>query len=215
MRGNQIFTVLLLLLAKISCWGRENNLGPALTGPILYGIQGTTGQLFKIDVMSCTICPIATLNVGALATDVLVLPNGDIFVNANNGLKRYTPPNPNPVWTNSAPGFLYEGSVLAPDGNVYLSRTSPSAGLSVYNPGTNTVTFVGAWPAGMILTEFFYQNGVLYAFGGLSFSGVVVEVNLTNPGLSTVVNSGLPVNTGGTTNGGYTTDLNGSLLTTL
>jgi len=57
----------------------------------------------------------------------------------------------------------------------------------------------------MIISEFFYQNGVLYGVGSLSGTGVVVEINTTDPGQSTVVHSGVTTLNGGTTNGGYTT----------
>lgn len=179
----------------------------AMNGPILYGITGN-GQLFKIDVMNCTACPIANLSgTNGGASDVLALPNGDILVQAG-GLLRYTLPNPNPIWTDNSAG--YGGSVMAPDGTIYLCRVVPSTGLSTYDPVTNNVVFIGAWPSGMIISEFFYQNGVLYGFGVLSGTTVVVQINTTDPSQSTVVHSGLNVNSGGTTNEGYTTAFGGS-----
>ncbi len=174
-----------------------------MNGPILYGIQ-SGGQLYKIDVMNCTACPIANLT-GTFggASDLLVLPNGDILVNAGE-LKRYTLPNNNPNWIDPS-GNGYEGSIMAPNGTIYLSSIVPSAGLSTYDYLTNNTTFIGNWPAGMVITEFFYQNGVLYGFGGLSGGQVVVQINTTTPSLSTVLNSIPPIVGGGTTNGGYTT----------
>jgi hypothetical protein len=172
-----------------------------LTGPVLYGITAD-GILFKIDVMTCTACPIANLSGISAAFDLLVLPNGDILVQAD-GLLRYTLPNTNPIWTDNSAG--YGGSITAPDGTIYLSRFFPTAGLSTYDPNTNNIVFIGDWPTGMIISEFFYQNGALYGFGSLNGSQIVVEINTTDPSQSTVVHSGVPIVNGGTTNGGYTT----------
>ncbi len=178
-----------------------------MTEPILYGIR-SDGQLFKIDVMNCTACPIANLS-GILggASDALVLPNGDILVQSG-GLLRYTLPDPNPIWSET--NTVYSGSVIAPGGTIYLSRVVPTAGLSAYDPITNDILFIGDWPSGMIIYEFFYQNGILYGFGVLSGNGVVVQINTSDPSQSTVVYSGVFTDSGGTTNGGYTTALSGS-----
>lgn len=172
-----------------------------MTGPTFYGLRGD-GSLYKIDVMNCTACPIATLSGITGAFDLLVLPNGDILVQAD-GLLRYTLPNTNPIWTDNSAG--YGGSIIALDGTIYLCRSFPSAGLSTYDPVTNNIVFIGDWPSGMIISEFFYQNGVLYGFGMLSGTEVVVQINTSDPSQSTVVHSGLSINNGGTTNDGYTT----------
>lgn len=171
-----------------------------MNGPILYGIT-SGGALYKVDVMNCTACLIATIP-GVIATDVLVLPNGDILIQGSI-TARYSLPDITPIWSES--NTVYEGSVLAPDGTIYLARSFPTWGLATYDPATNTITYIGDWPAGIQIAEFFYQNGVLYGFGSQSGSGVLVEINTTNPGLSTVVYSGLNIGSGGTTNNGYTT----------
>ncbi len=201
------------LLAAILYW--QHNVSPAkgeaaATGPILYGIS-SSGQLYKIDVMNCTACPIANLT-GTFggASDLLVLPNGDILVNAGE-LKRYTLPNNNPNWIDPS-GNGYDGSIMAPNGTIYLSSIVPSAGLSTYDYLTNTTTFIGNWPAGIQISEFFYQNGVLYGFGSLLGSGIVLQINTTSPTLSTVLYSNVPLGNGGSTNDGYTTALNTSNL---
>lgn len=54
------------------------------------------------------------------------------------------------------------GAYLAPDGLVYLNMPGVNgydAGLSVFDPATNTITFIGYWPSAMIVQEFFFQNG--------------------------------------------------------
>ncbi len=194
--------VLLLTTAIYQIYPSKAPQKALMTGPILYGINGN-GQLYKINVMNCTACPIANLSgIFGGASDVLVLPNGDILVHSG-GLLRYTLPDPNPIWSET--NTTYGGSIIAPNGTIYLCRSFPSAGLSTYDPLTNNIVFVGAWPSGMIISEFFYQNGVLYGFGVMSGTDVVVQINTTDPSQSTVVYAGTPLGEGGTTNGGYTT----------
>jgi len=195
-------TALLLSAGAYLHYAKYPNNPQSLSGPILYGIT-PGGALYKIDVMSCTACPIADFAGNGLPYDVLVLPNGDVLVQSAFGLYRYTLPNNTPIWTES--NSVYAGSVLAPNGTIYLASAFPTFGLAIYDPATNTITYIGDWPAGMQIAEFFYQNGVLYGFGSLSGSQVLVEVNTTNPGLSMVVYSGISITNGGTTNNGYTT----------
>jgi len=196
-----IATAILLPMALYLLWPAQAAQQANMNGPILYGIT-SGGVLYKVDVMNCTACPIATIP-GVIATDVLVLPNGDILIQGSI-TARYSLPNITPIWSES--NTVYEGSVLAPNGTIYLTRSFPTFGLATYDPATNTITYIGDWPAGMQIDEFFYQNGVLYGFGVQSGSDVLVEINTTNPGLSTVVySSGLNINSGGTTNNGYTT----------
>ena len=179
----------------------------AANGPILYGLS-SGGVLYKIDPLTCTVCPIITFNNISSSVDVVVLPDGRILVNDFDGLRLYELPNPNPIWTDNTP---CEGSVLAPNGLVYLSSYDPNGGLSVFDPATNTVTFIGLWPTNYFIGEFFYQNGLLYAsgteqVGPSSFPPRVFEINLNNPGLTTIVVSNPPIWTsGGFANEGYNT----------
>jgi hypothetical protein len=180
-----------------------------MTGPILYAIAGN-GNLYKIDVMNCTICPIANLTgFDDGVRDLLVLPNGDVLLQAGNGLYRYTLPNPNPIWSNNE---RCGGSIIGANGIIYLSRFAPApAGLISYDPATNTSTFLGNWPANWVVGEFFYQNGVLYAIATAGNPPMTVQINLANPDQSTVVhNNSLLFWGGGTTNGGYTTTIDGN-----
>jgi hypothetical protein len=177
-----------------------------LTGPILYGTKDN-GKLFKIDVMNCTACPIANLTgFDDGVQDLLVLPNGDILLMGGDGLYRYTLPNPNPIWSNNE---IYGGSVIGANGIIYLSRAFPAPlGLVSYDPATNTTTFLGNWPPNWAVSEFFYQNGVLYAHAAISGNQTTVQINLANPDQSTIVhNNSLLFWNGGTTNGGYTTTI--------
>lgn len=205
------------LLAALLYWQHNESSAKgeaAFTGPILYGMTGLGGQLYKIDVMNCTFCPIATLT-GFTETvaDLLVLPNGDILLQTENGLFRYTLPSTTPIWSGS--GF-YGGSILGVNGIVYLSNfgTTPT-GLFSFDPTTNTTTFVGPWPPIItVVDEFFYQNGILYAFARQGppplNTPVILEVNLTNPAASVVVQVTPSTGSGGLANGGYTTQFSGN-----
>jgi hypothetical protein len=197
-----IATAILLPMALYLLWPAQAAQQANMNGPILYGIT-SGGALYKVDVMNCTACPIADFAGNGVPYDVLVLPNGDVLVQSAFGLYRYTLPSNAPIWTET--NTVYAGSVLAPNGTIYLARSFPTYGLATYDPATNTITYIGDWPPGMQIDEFFYQNGVLYGFGVQSGSGVLVEINTTNPGLSTVIYSGLNIGGGGTTNNGYST----------
>jgi hypothetical protein len=179
---------------------------------ILYGV--TNGNLLiKIDVENCTLCPVMTLNGVQAAADVLILPNGDILTQSfsSGGLRRYTPPNPNPVFS---VGGSFGGSILSPGGLVYLSSINPT-GLYVFDPSNNSLVYLGDWPSGASVAEFFYDNGELYGFGQLNGVQVLYLINTSDPGQSVVVHSPLPpIGNGGTTNGVYSTAfLGGDFLT--
>ncbi|MDX2135434.1 MAG: hypothetical protein SFV52_11620 [Saprospiraceae bacterium] len=198
----KILLYTLMLIAAFGFHVGQARANGAVTGPILYGIT-PNGALYKIDLMNCTACLIA--NFGGIATDVLVLPDGDILVN-NINLRRYTLPGTTPIWSQSG---AYIGSILAPSGLVYLAGTSSEVGLSIYNPANNSITYVGDWPTGVLVSEFFYQNGVLYAFAAQAVGSgsiqILLEVNTTNPEQSTIIYTGLPLGVaGGVTNDGYT-----------
>jgi len=79
----------------------------------------------------------------------------------------------------------------------------------VYDPASNAVTFIGSWPAGVSVHEFFYDNGVLYGLGVQAGVSVILQINTTNPDQSVVVVSNSPFlgGGGGTTNGTYTTQI--------
>jgi len=127
-------------------------------------------------------------------------------VQGNDGLRLYELPDNNPIWSNN---IAYGGSILAPDGSVYLSQAGNTPGLWTFDPATNTTTFIGNWPPNIIVSEFFYQNGVLYGLaveGPPPFTARVIQVDVTNPEQSFIVVNNPPFNAnGGTTSNGYTT----------
>jgi hypothetical protein len=181
-------------------------------GPFLYGIS-SDGVIYKIDATTCEVCPILYPTGFSGVQDLLVLPDGNIFLQTQNGLLLYDPPNNDPVW--SGPG-LYGGSILAPNGLVYLTSTVP--GLSVFDPSSNTVTFIGNWPPNISVDEFFYDDGILYGVaveGPPPFMTRIVQVDINDPEQSTIIVGNPPfAGNGGTTNDGYTTAIgsNGFLL---
>jgi hypothetical protein len=172
---------------------------------ILYSTNGN--WLVKIDLTTCTVCPITQLNLaGTDGADIVVLPNGNILVFGSGGLRLYDLPNTNPIWSNTG---SYGGGILAPNGLVYVTNASNPRGLNVFDPSNNTFTFIGPWPLNIGVSELFYQNGILYGIANLGtsfpFTPVIIEVNISNPSLSVIVVLNSPfVVAGGTTNGGYT-----------
>jgi hypothetical protein len=176
---------------------------PIQSGPILYGLN-FAGAVYKIDPMTCEVCPVFYPQGNAGSYDLVVLPNGDILIQAQNGMFRFTPPDPNATWTDSG---QYLGSILAPNGLVYLSSASDQ--LWQFDPSNNTLTLIGSWPPNIEVVEFFYQNGVLYGNGfQLPNTPVFIEVDLNNPDQSSIVVTNHPFTlNGGFTNYGYTTSL--------
>lgn len=189
-------------------------------GEILYGIT-PLGLIYKINPETCEYCPI--LDVGDFTPnyaiyDLVVLPDGNILVNTGTGLSLFNPPSPSPVWSNTG---VYVGAIVGTDGLVYLSTPGSGgfdAGLSVYDPASNDITFIGYWPYAMIVQEFFYQNGILYANasqGPGNWVSKLVQVDLAVPGNTVIVQQNPPFNLaggtqGGFANNGYTTQIYGS-----
>lgn len=177
-------------------------------GETLYGIT-PFGVIYKINPETCEFCPI--LDVGDAVPnyavyDLVVLPDGNILVVTGSGLRLFDPPSNAPVWTNNE---SYVGAILAPDGLVYLSTPGNNgfdAGLSVFDPASNTTTFIGYWPYAMVVHEFFYQNGILYAQasqGPGNWVNKLVQVDLADPGNTVIVQQNPPFNQAGGTNGGF------------
>lgn len=184
---------------------------PTLRAQILYGVT-YGGTVVKIDPNTCEICPIGTLQgAGGNLNDIVVLPDGNILGMAGgggSGLYLYEPGNPGPIWGSQIRTL---GGVLAPNGLVYLSTLDPTIGLSVFDPATNTVTYLGPWPAGVGVTELFYENGILYGVGfvnGPPVSAQIIQINIADPSQSIIVVQNVPMNMvgGGLTNGVYNTN---------
>ena len=200
------FTLLLLSALTIAAgtyYFVQKEQAALMTGPILYGIT-PGGVIYKVDVMNCTACPILDAQGFDAGLDLVVLPNGNILLQTSNGLRLYNPPDPNPIWSDPE---RFSGSILAPNGLVYLTlNLGGQPGLYVYDPSNNSITFIGAWPPNTSVAEFFYSNGVLYGMAAQNGAPVVLQINITNPDQSTVAVPNAPFNgNGGITNNGYTT----------
>jgi hypothetical protein len=180
------------------------------SGPILYGIT-PGGVIYKLDATTCEFCPILSPTGFSGVFDLVVLPNGNILLQTQGGLRLYSPPDNDPIWSDNA---VYGGSILTPDSLVYLSQAGNTPGLWIFDPATNTTTFIGNWPPNIIVSEFFYQGGILYAVaveGPPPFANRVIQVNVSNPDQSTIVIMVPPFGAnGGTTSNGYTTAISPS-----
>lgn len=136
--------------------------------------------LWQLDPNTCTICPVLDL-LGSLET--LILPNGDVLEMLNGVMRRYDPPSNNVVAT--IPG-VYTGGLVHPNGTIYINSVGS---LYTFDPGNNTLTLVGNFPANYAVYELFYFNGQLYGmadfFTGSNNIIVVLQIDTANPAAST------------------------------
>jgi hypothetical protein len=140
--------------------------------------------VWRVNTATCEICPVLNYPI-ASPTELLILPNGDLLVaTLSSGILRFDPPNNNPVAT--IPG-TFIGAQVHPNGTIYISNGNT---LSTFNPATNTFTLVGSFPPNYSVYELFFYNGQLYgiADNGIPGSGSgLIQINLANPGASTIV----------------------------
>jgi hypothetical protein len=169
----------------------------ALSAQVVYFTTSTGSttpnqiMLFKLDLATCTICPILSQTIGPWST-VCVLPNGDLMVSSNfdtgssftGTVTRYTLPNMTATATLPGP---WMASVTAPNGTIYVSRATPShSEFLSFNPATNTTTLIGSMPAGQFIQTLYVYNGVVHGlvYDGSVPSTTVMQINLTNPAAS-------------------------------
>jgi hypothetical protein len=159
----------------------------SLNGQIVYANIGINGQnyIYKIDLETCTFCPVApsSFNIGGF--DIVLLPDGNHLHISGFLLQRLEPPpSTQVVWQTTAAQFYLTGQ-LAPNGLVYLGG---GPGLGVFDPATNTVTYLGNWPPSFDeMIEIFYINGVLHGTAyDINNNIVLVQVNVSDPSLSTI-----------------------------
>jgi hypothetical protein len=147
--------------------------------------------LFQIDLATCTFCPILEIPFGVVQ-ETLVLPNGNVVVSTQLGsVAVYDLPNPNPIAT--VPGPYWFGSLIHPNGNIYVVAGGQ---LGTFNPTTNTVTNIGPFPPLLQPYDLFLVGNNMYAFCETIVGGTAVRqvylVNLTNPAASTLVHPNVP-----------------------
>jgi hypothetical protein len=171
----------------------------SLNGQIVYANIGINGQnyIYKIDLGTCTFCPVAppSFNVGGF--DIVLLPDGNhLHINGTSLVRLEPPPSTQIIWQDNIQGYLT--GQLAPNGLVYLGGAT---GLGVFNPATNTVTYLGNWPSGFDeMLDIFYINGVLHGTAyDINNNFVLVQVNVSDPAQSTIVGPLFP--TGGAEGG--------------
>lgn len=144
------------------------------------------GSLIRVDLATCTFCEVS-LQIDPSDFDLVLLPNGNV-VNASGGqgIKIYTPPNPNPVFTLDISQSA-RGNILNPVGTIYVATTQ---GLGVFDPVTNQFIYIGNWPASflpIVEMELWYDNGQLYGFFGPPPTQQVALIDVNNPGNSSIV----------------------------
>jgi hypothetical protein len=194
--GNRYFFLTFLILSFFK----------TLSGQIIYGsFEDNTGiYMVKVDLNTCTFCaitPVSNNNIGN--TDFVILPDGNHLHLSSSSIKiLLPPPSTQIVWQTSTLPVSWQTGQLAPNGLVYLGGTP---GFGVFDPATNTVTYIGNWPAGVGgVADLYYINGVLYGTGynnsGITF---LLQINITNPSQSTILGTipGTGGAEGGTWNG--------------
>ena len=155
---------------------------------IVYGTysQNNTTYLTAIDLSTCTACVVfewpPTAN-----QDVSILPDGRVVLLNSNApeIFVYTLPDPTPtVIPMPAPAINVRGSIFI-NGLMYLHSAS---GLFAFDPLTNQINFIGAWPPAMTgAYEFYEVGGQVYAIGIGPIPRPIWQIDLQNPGNSVFV----------------------------
>jgi hypothetical protein len=179
---------------------------PVLNGQIIYGsfYDDVTNATYvvKVDLNTCTFCTVTPASTNIGAADIVILPDGSHLNFMGSFINRLLPPpSTQVVWQGVFPQVSLSGQ-LAPNGLVYLAGFQ---GLGIFDPATNTVTYIGDWPAGVSgVNDLYYVNGVLYGSGydnnGIQF---LLQINISTPAQSTILGT-IPITSGaegGTWNG--------------
>jgi hypothetical protein len=194
--GNRYFFLTFLILFSFK----------TLSGQIIYGsfYDDVTNATYvvKVDLNTCTFCTVTPASTNIGAADIVILPDGSHLNFMGSFINRLLPPpSTQVVWQGVFPQVSLSGQ-LAPNGLVYLAGFQ---GLGIFDPATNTVTYIGDWPAGVSgVNDLYYVNGVLYGSGydnnGIQF---LLQINISTPAQSTILGT-IPITTGaegGTWNG--------------
>ncbi len=169
-------------------------------GQIIYA--WTLDDIFiKIDVANCTVCKVGQFN-NAGNGDLVVMPDGTVLTSgAANQILIYTPPDPNLSLSVSGPGNHYYYTMSEPLNGivyVYTSIIGPGiTGITAYDPVAGTLTYVGNFPNNWSLGGMWVENGMLYATALIGSTWTIIEINLSNPALSTILLQGnMPLQNG-------------------
>ena len=144
------------------------------------------GSLIKIDISTCTFCRVSFLN-DPSDRDLTLLANGTVVNVSGIFIKKFNPPNQNPIFTLNIAPRVAVGNILNPAGTVYIAL---QLGLGVFNPVTNQFAYIGDWPASflpIVQMELWYEGGQLYGFFGPPPTHQVALIDVNNPGNSSIV----------------------------
>ncbi|MEZ4933992.1 MAG: hypothetical protein R2788_17945 [Saprospiraceae bacterium] len=119
-----------------------------LKGQVIYGTYGQTSTFYMaaIDLSTCTACVVFQMD-DISHSSTTILPDGSFLVTSipSGNVSIYSPPSHIPTNIPFTPATAASGSTLF-NGLVYIFGFN---GLHYYDPATNSVTYVGPWPAGM------------------------------------------------------------------
>lgn len=165
----------------LMCLGR-------LQAQIVYGtyFQNNTTYLTAIDLNTCTACVVFEWP-NTPNQDVSILPDGRVVLLSSNApeIFVYTLPDPIPtIIPMPPPAPNVRGSIFI-NGLMYIHSAS---GLHAFDPLTNQINFIGAWPPAMTGSYEFYEvGGQVYAIGMGVGPRPIWQIDLQNPGNSVFV----------------------------
>jgi hypothetical protein len=139
--------------------------------PYLYFANfGQNNQLVfnYINLATCEVCEHFSVPSQGIPESVAILPNGNVLTITSDGLiVVYNPSNGNIVNSYNV-GALVSTAVLAPNGNLYyfkiITGSTYETCLYEFAPSTGNSVLIGC-EDNYILTNAFFWNGTLYAFG--------------------------------------------------
>ncbi len=169
-------TVLLVLMFTL----------PSLYGQIIY-FSNLSGQIYSLNISTCATSFVSSaaayndMAVGTGTTYYGLFGNEVYSINASTGTSTFIASVGDPIVT---------GLEVGPTGTIYVLGTN----LFAVNPSTGVVTTLGALPNGWVsVGDMVFLDGQFYAtVYQPSGPDLLINVNITNPALSTVVNSSLP-----------------------
>ncbi|MEO1258901.1 MAG: hypothetical protein AAFZ15_08880 [Bacteroidota bacterium] len=151
---------------------------------VFVGSIGSTGPkyIFQIDLATCEFCIVSEATFGPTVDGILTLPDGNVIVSENGFNQVFDPPNPVPIATINE---NWEAAIIHPNGNIYVSN-GPS--LLLFDPITNTTTFIGSFPPPLGIDAFYFVGNTLY---GLGYEGPgtrpIYEIDINDPSASTQI----------------------------
>jgi hypothetical protein len=159
--------------------------------PRLYGqtifFSNLSGQIYSLNISTCATSFVTSatayndMAVGTGTTYYGLFGNNVYSINASTGTSTLIATVSNPIVT---------GLEVGPTGTIYVLGSN----LFAINPSTGVVTTVGSLPNGWVSAgDMVYLDGQFYAtVYQPSGPDLLINVNINNPALSTVVNSSLP-----------------------